>query len=434
MKRQTDVREGEGTRLDRRGFVTRAAAGLAAIGMAGFAARRADAAENRPAAPPQASLPAMDKNGPAAGNATGNLTARKLGKTGVTLPVVGMGVMNSGNPDLVRRALESGIRHLDTAFAYGDGANETMIGKVVSDMKNRDRVVIATKEMVPFMRNGLTQTSGRDAMIRRVEESLGRLRSDYVDIVYVHDVSSVDDVRHEGLMEGLRSLKKAGKIRFAGFSTHSNMAACIDAAAADGFYDVILTSYNYALSDDSVLESVLKSAAAKGVGLIAMKTQCTQYWYRGMVPNDRQRFYDGNMMHQAVLKWVLRHPFITTAVPGITTFQQLDEDLASGRNLEYSEEEKKFLQDRNVKLSLGVCVQCGACSTACPAGVDVPALMRTHLYASCYSNFGQARRTLDAIPAGAGLSACRSCGACSAACSRGVPAAERIGDLKTLLG
>jgi uncharacterized protein len=425
MMKPNDLREGAGTRMDRRGFVARAAAGLAALGLAG-AARRSDAADARPetpAAPPD----------PAA-SAAGGLSTRKLGKTGLTLPVVSMGVMNSGNPDLVRRAIDSGIRHLDTAFAYGDGANESMIGRLVADMKARDRVVIATKEMVPFMRNGLNRTAARDAMVRRVEDSLRRLRTDVVDIVYVHDVSTVEDVRNEGLMEGLRTLKASGKIRFAGFSTHSNMAACVDAGASDGFYDVILVAYNYALSDDAVLESVLRSAAARGVGLIAMKTQCAQYWYRGMVPGDRQKFYDGNVMHRAVLKWALRRPFITTAVPGITTFQQLDEDLAVARNLEFTAEERKFMEDRNVKLSLGVCVQCGACAKACPTGVDVPALMRTHMYASCYANFEQARRALDAVAAGAGPSACRSCGACTAACGRGVPAAERVGDLRTLFG
>ncbi len=432
MKRRSEERKAEENPMDRRGFFARAAAGLAGLGLAGLAGRPQNAAGGLSVPPLQTDVP-RNAGGPAAANAAGSLVTRKLGKTGVTLPVFSMGVMNSSNPDLVRRALESGVRHLDTAFAYGNGANETMIGRVVADMKMREQVVIATKELVPFMRNNLSGNAGRDAMIRRVEESLNRLRSHYVDIVYVHDVSTVEDVRNDGLMEGLRSLKEKGKIRFAGFSTHSNMAACIDAAATDGFYDVILTSYNYAMSDDVVLDAVLRNAAAKGIGLVAMKTQCAQYWYQGMEPESRRKYYEGKMMHRAVLKWVLRHPFIATAVPGVSTFQQLDEDLAAARDLDYTAEERKFLQDRNVRLSLGACVQCGACSAACPAGVDVPALMRTHLYVSCYANFGQARRTLDAIPPGAGLAACRACGACSAACPKRVPAANRIEDLKTLL-
>ncbi len=433
MKRRSQERKAEGNSMDRRGFVARAAAGLAGLGLAGLAGRPQNAAGGVSVPPLQADVPRAPGVSPAA-NAAGSLVTRKLGKTGVMLPVVSMGVMNSSNPDLVRRALENGVRHLDTAFAYGDGANESMIGRVVADMKMRDQVVIATKELVPFMRGGLSGNAARDAMVRRVEESLARLRSDYVDIVYVHDVSTVEDVRNDGLMAGLRSLKEKGKIRLAGFSTHSNMAACVDAATADGFYDVILTSFNYAMSDDAVLETVLRNAAAKGVGLIAMKTQCAQYWYQDMETESRRKYYEGRMMHKAVLKWVLRHPFIATAVPGVSTFQQLDEDLAVARDLEYTAEERKFLQDRNVRLSLGACVQCGACSAACPAGVDVPALMRTHLYASRYANFGQARRTLDAIRPAAGLAACRSCGACSAACPKRVPAAERIGELKTLLG
>ena len=134
-----------------------------------------------------------------------------------------MGVMNARNPDLVRRALELGIRHLDTAFVYGDGQNESMVGKVVADMKLRDKVVIATKEMVSFQRRGLSGAKAADALIKMVEASLKRLQSDYVDIVYIHDVTTPEDAVHPGFLEGMRKLKEQGKIRFAGlFDAHEH--------------------------------------------------------------------------------------------------------------------------------------------------------------------------------------------------------------------
>ncbi len=99
-------------------------------------------------------------------------------------------------------------------------------------------------------------------------------------------------------------------------------------------------------------------------------------------------------MNTALLKWVLRHPFITTAVPGFQTFQELEEDLSVAYNLDYTAEEKKFLEDRNVKLALGgVCAQCYACTADCPRGVDIPLLMRAHMYAACYANFHESRTT-----------------------------------------
>jgi aryl-alcohol dehydrogenase-like predicted oxidoreductase len=369
----------------------------------------------------------------AAQTAEKRMITRPLGNTGVKLPVVSMGVMNAYNPDLVRKALEKGIRHLDTAFVYGDGQNETIVGNVVAEMKMRDQVVIATKEMVPFQRQGLSADKVRETLTKMVEASLKRLKSDYVDIVYIHDVSSVEDVNLPGLREAFQGLKQQGKVKFAGFSTHANMAMCIDAAAKAGFYDVILTSFNYALSDDPVLSTVMKEASAKGIGLIAMKTQCSQYWYKEFLSKSQQKFFDGNLVHKAMLKWAVRHPFVTTAVPGFTNFQQLDEDVSVAYDLAFTEEEAKFLKDRNVKISLNYCIQCGKCSGVCPARTIVPYLMRTHMYMACYGNLDQARRTLDGIPKSYGLKRCRSCEDCQVVCARNVPVAKRIKELKMLL-
>jgi len=407
--------------LNRREFFSKTAAGAAGIGLAGLW----DGVTGGVKAEPQTKTAAPAK---------GAMIVRTLGKTGITLPVVSMGVMNANNPDLVRGALERGIRHLDSAFVYGDGQNESMVGKVVADMKLRDKVVIATKEMVSFQRRGLSGAKAADALIKMVEASLKRLQSDYVDIVYIHDITCPVDAVHPGFQEGMRKLKEQGKIRLAGFSTHGNMAACIDAAVKDGSADVILTSFNYALSYDAVLLNSLKNAAAKGIGLVAMKTQCSQDWYRNALPQDQQKFYGGNIVHKAVLKWVLQHPFITTAVPGFTTFQQLDEDVSVAYDMAYTPEESLYLKDKNVQMTLNTCIQCGRCADTCPQGADVPALMRTHMYLACYRNFSQAKLTLDQMPRSGGLARCAACGECSATCVRDLPVGGRIGELKTLLG
>jgi len=406
--------------MNRREFFSKTAAGAAGIGMAGLWGGGALQAKTDPRAAE-------------ADSAKAGFITRKLGKTGITLPVVSMGVMNSNNPELVRAALERGIRHLDTAFVYGDGQNESMIGRVVADMKLRGKVVIATKEMVAFQRRGLSGAKAAKALIGMAEASLKRLRSETLDILYIHDVVNPEDAVHPGFLEGMRKLKEQGKIRFSGFSTHMNMAACIDAAAREGSADVILTAFNFALSEDAALLASLKNAAAKGIGLVAMKTQCSQDWYRDQLPRDQQKFYGGDIVHRAVLKWVLRHPFITTAVPGFTTFQELDEDLSVASNLAYAPEESKYLKDRNVRLTLNTCIQCGRCSGTCPGGADVPALMRTHMYVTCYGNLRQARQTLDSIPAARGIGRCAACGKCTAACVRGLPVAGRVGELRTLL-
>ena len=101
-------------------------------------------------------------------------------------------------------------------------------------------------------------------------------------------------------------------------------------------------------------------------------------------------------------------------------------------DLEYTEDEKRFLADNEMMMGLGFCRQCRACVASCPHGVEVPELMRTHMYAAQYSNFRQARVTLDEIPAGRSIAACKGCDTCSAKCAHHVDIAYRIENLKLM--
>ncbi len=362
---------------------------------------------------------------------------RTLGKTGLRAPIVGMGVMNADNPELLRRAFDLGVRHFDTAAYYERGRNEEMVGGVIKEVGGRKETIIATKIYVPHPQRVMTDAQAKDLYLETAEASLKRLRTDYIDILYSHSVKEIDWLNKAGILEALQILKRQGKARFVGFSVHENMASLIDQAAQSGHYDVILTAFNYALAEDQGLFRALRAASDKGIGLVAMKTQCQQGWYRDAVESaDKaayQRYYAGALMNTALLKWVLRHPFIAWAIPGYTSFQQLDEDFAVASDLEFNAEEKIFLEDRRIKLAmLAVCRSCRQCLGRCPKGVDVAALMRVHMYAASYHNFVQARQVLAEIPDRRSLPACRSCGECRVVCSGRVLIARRIGELKTI--
>jgi len=406
-------------RLNRREFFSKTLAGL---GSASFLLTGRKASAGAHAGGPAAS--------PAGSPA---IIHRPLGKTGIRLPVVNMGVMNADNPDLVRRSFELGVRHFDTAESYARGRNEEMVGTVIQELKARDRVVIATKISIGGVRRAASAPAEiKSVFLNRFEGCLKRLKTDYVDVLYLHNVQSVEDIRDPGFTAALAQLKKEKKARFVGFSVHGNMTELLNEAARGGFYDVLLVAYNYAMAEDAELEMALRGAAGRGIGLIAMKTQCAQYWYRDdYVPKEKQGLYSG--VHQtAVLKWALRNDYISCAVPGYTTFAQMEEDFSVARDLDLTPDEKKFLESRSVRLALAYCVQCRKCLKTCPAAVDVPSLMRAHLYASIYGNHAQARDTLESVPGGIGLSACGSCPECSVRCARNIQVGRRIGELKTL--
>jgi len=407
----------EKNNFSRREFLSRAVSGMASIGFLGVSGRVLTSSG-------QKKLTQDPKK---------KIIYRTLGKTGIRLPIVNMGVMNSLDSELVKKSYEIGVRHFDTAAWYMRGRNEEMLGNAIKELNVRDKVIIGTKIYIPHQQREMSPEKAKEAYLKIVEESLKRLQTDYVDILYSHNVDSISWLNNPGIIEALLLLKKQGKARFIGFTTHKNMAECINEAVRTNFYEVILTVFNYALGDNKNLINALRNAASKGIGLMAMKTQCSQYWYRANVPKAKISYYEGKILHTAVLKWALQNDFITTAVPGYTTFEQMEEDFSVAYDLEYTEEEKKFLEDRKVKLAMkGYCQQCSRCLPSCPNGVDIPALMRTHMYAACYANFYQARDTLDEIPKGKGLDECASCSKCLARCVSQVDITTRIDELKMI--
>jgi predicted aldo/keto reductase-like oxidoreductase len=409
----------KGNGISRRRFFSRTVSGMAAAGLLGGPGKELLSTPQKPES---------QNTGRKA------ILTRKLGNTGIVIPIVNMGVMNAFIPELVKRSYEIGVRYFDTAAYYQRGNNEIMVGRVIKELGVRDQVIIGTKVYIPHEQRGMPPGDAKAFFLKTAEESLKRLQTDYIDIFYIHNVQDIGYLNNPGIMEAMQILKDQKKIRFTGFTTHINMTECLNDAVRSGFYEVICTVYNYALSDETGLIEAMKKVASMGIGLIAMKTQCSQYWYRENVPGEKQKYYEGSILHTAVLKWVLRHDFITSAIPGYTTFDQMDEDFSVAYGLEYTPEEKKFLEDRQVKLAMSICRQCSRCVPSCPAGVHIPTLMRTHMYAACYGNFYEARDALDSIPRGKGLDACRLCTDCTAACVNRINIAGRIKELRLLCG
>ncbi len=251
------------------------------------------------------------------------IITRRLGRTGIELPIVSMGVMRADNPALVRAALESGMRHLDTAHGYQRGNNETMLGEVLKDYP-RDSFVLSTK--VP--------PDEKDAFLEKLDLSLKRLQMEYVDILYVHGLTVEGDVLSPSTLDALTAARKSGRARHVGVSTHRNEPEVIRAAVRSGVYEVVLTSVNFKQDHYPEVKKAIAEATAAGVGIIAMKTMAGAF-------HDKERTQPINC--KAALKWVLQDLNVTTAIPGITTFDQLTENAAVNYDLAMTEEEKSSL-------------------------------------------------------------------------------------------
>jgi predicted aldo/keto reductase-like oxidoreductase len=367
-----------------------------------------------------------DEKKPEAGKKE-KLPTRTLGRTGLELPVVNMGVMNAESPALVKAALDSGMLLLDTAHYYQRGRNEEMVGEVVKDIP-RESFYVATKGRPSAVDRAAMQDADQvpdettESFVEKLDLSLKRLGLDYVDILYQHSAKSAKDAKIEPIVMAMEKLKKDGKIRFIGISTHRNEPEVIRAAIEMKIYDVIEVAYNFRQRHRKEVGLAIAEAAKAGIGIVAMKTQAGVYWDR-----DRTKKID----MKAALKWVLQDKNVHTAIPGFTTFDQLEEDLAVMADLELSPKEKEALDLGEVLGMPGLyCPGCGECRAGCARGLDIPSIMRSYMYAYGYRNLGASRAALAACMPDAGP--CDGCTICGVKCPQGFDVREKIADIARL--
>jgi len=326
---------------------------------------------------------------------TPNLEYRTLGKTGLKVTAVSMGVMNCSDPAVLLRAFDLGINFYDTADCYMHGHNEEMVGKAFEG--KRQKVFIQTK----------VHAHDEKKMRASVERSLRRLKTDYIDVLVWHGHSSPKEVSDPTLFEFMSTMKKEGKVRFTGFSAHKRMASLLREATKSNLHDVALVSYNFTHSKD--LKEAVASAAKSGIGIVAMKTQAGGY---------KKEKMGGLNPHQAALKYVLMDQNVSAAVPGVTTIEQIEECAAvmgtsfSKKNLNELKQYQSYLQGR-------ICTMCGGCIGECPQGVSRHDLLRIVMYHDGYENDSLVRESLQTITT-QDIQRCSECPSCSVICSRGL--------------
>jgi len=347
---------------------------------------------------------------------------RTLGKTGIKLPIVSMGTYDATS--VTNLALDAGIVHIDTSADYNEGNDERMFGKVFKN-RPRDSFVIGTSigmwqfRQAEQIKNAISVEKLRDY----IEGSLERLDLDVIDIYYLGGIQHKEIAEHEPYLEVLTEYKKAGKLRFLGVTTHANEPEIIRTATDSGIYDVVLTAYNFRKTNREEIKKAVAYAAAKGMGIVAMKTQAGVYW------DGREKKKMINM--KAALKWALQDENIHTAIPSFKNSDQLYEALSVMEDLALTPQEKADLNINQGDSSTGLfCSQCEKCIPQCPANLDIPTLMRSYMYAFGYNNPAKARKTLDTIDLA--YVPCTDCDSCRVICASGFDIKRKVTDIERL--
>ncbi|MBT4500142.1 MAG: twin-arginine translocation signal domain-containing protein [Gemmatimonadetes bacterium] len=346
----------------------------------------------------------------AAKTAKAAMPTKILGKTGERVTALGFGSALNVTPPLLNIALAEGITYIDTAQGYGNGNSEKNIGAILDQNGRRKDCFIVTK-------SGDHSVEGFASSLEN--DSLPRLRTDYVDLYYLHNLGDPDRLDDE-MKQTAESLKKRKKIRFFGFSSHhDNMVPTLNKAAEVGFVDAIMFKYNFRDYDNAELNKAMDKCAKAGIGLIAMKTQGGAVSFQDRVDPFTEKGFN---KHQACLKAVWADDRIHCIVSAMKNLSQLKENAEAARRPSMGLLERQLLDEYAAETSH---LYCRGCAHNCEGCVNAPLqiadTLRYRMYHENYGDREEARRLFSELPTRARAIAGVDFTAAEAACPHNLP-------------
>lgn len=335
-----------------------------------------------------------------------------LGQTGLKVPDVSCGAISFFEPNVIRYAYELGVTYFDTAEGYLRTKSESFIGEALKDV--RGKVTITTK-------HGYSARTPikREDIIKRVEASLKRLQSDYVDVAMIHGMSDLSFLENEELQAAYAQLKKDGKIRFTGFSTH-NAKLTLKQALDNDFAQVILFIYNH--MEGQEIEPLIEQARRKGIGMVAMKI-----FAGGKHGNLKSLIGQEVSYPQAAIRWVMSNPNVDCCIPTMSSYSHVEEYVeTSGKPLNRTD--LKMIAEYQRHTTDQYCrVSCDQCLSSCPYNVAINDVLRYGMYFEDYGMEKEAMRYYGNLASNKKPLDCANCtGYCEKACPYGLKVHDKL--------
>ena len=376
---------------------------------------------------------------------------RKMKKADPELSILGFGAMRlpvlaDGHVDepeavrMIRYAIDHGVNYVDTAYPYHNGESETVVGKALEG-GYRERVNLATK-----LPSWLVKSRGD--MDRYLDEQLKKLQTDRIDFYLVHGLIQPfwETLSSLGVLEFLDDAIADGRIRYAGFSFHDTTRLFKEIVKA---YDWTFAQIQYNFMDEDYQAGTkgLRYAAKKGLGIVVMEPirggllardvpGITEIWQRAPIQRTPAEW---------ALRWVWNHPEVTVVLSGMSTFEQVVQ------NVSYAENGLPGSLDRNELAVYGrvrkefrkrIAIPCTGCKYCCPCphGVSIPECFELYNQAYMYDAKESVTQTytaflggfFDGVPAYA--SCCQDCGECEEKCPQGLPIRENLRKVSEFFG
>ena len=357
---------------------------------------------------------------------------KKLGSTGVDIPIILMGCCQKLDPQYdkrLHRAYKLGVDYLDTAQMYADGQSHKTIAPFIKQIGDRKKLFIASKV---FMSKAEASPEG---FKRELDSSLAELETDYLDLFYLH-------MAHDPLyvsppyLKMAEELKKAGKIRFFGITVHDGTVPQMlneAAKAGSGAIDAVMFRYNFRQYGDKELNTAIDACKQAGLGLVAMKTLAA-------IPDDAEEIVpfksDTFNLVQAKLKSVWADQRIDAVASQMMNVQQVIENTAAAMT-ETQLTMSEFHQ-LNQLAARTAHLYCTGCQQHCENRVEGPLrIADTMRYLMYYQSYpGQqeeAKRLYARLRPEERDFEQLDLGEAARACPQGIDIARRLGDAKRML-
>lgn len=349
------------------------------------------------------------------------LERRRLGRTGLMVSVLGFGGAPIGDPmprktreeaeRTVRHAYERGVTYFDTARSYNN--SEETIGAALSSV--RDECVLATKVGDRTRRGALVQ----------LRQSLRKLRTDRIDVVQLHGVGSVEDVRKatgsDGALEALKEAQSRGVVDHIGLTGHHPHV--LVEAIRTGLFETVQVPIN--VITRQALESLLPTAEELDVGVVVMKPFGGQPYFTGSPEFRTLLGLDAETVARRGLAFLLRRK-VSTITPGFNTVAEVDAAVNAVRGFSprgaeetfafWDEEAGRYCRDGG---TLYTCEQC----MPCPEQVNISAILRFDRYHG-YGAKDWAREAYRRLSTK--VEDCSECRECEKRCPYGLPIVELL--------
>lgn len=334
--------------------------------------------------------------------------------------------------ELLRYAIDNGVNYIDTAYPYHKKTSEYVVGKALKD-GYREKTKLATKLPV-----WLTKTY--EDFDRYLNEQLEKLQTDYVDFYLLHalDKEEWHKAKDLGVLDFLDKALSDGRIKHAGFSFHDDIDTFKEIVDS---YDWTFCQIQYNYMDENFQAGTegLEYAAAKGLAVVIMEPLRGGKLAQEPPIEVKEIFNRARVKRTPAdwgLSWVLNHPEVKVVLSGMTTMEQLVENLKTADKTlpnSLSKEDLNIVEDVKIKyneLTIISCTGCGYCMP-CPSGVSIPKIFSIYNNAHIYKDIEKYKKQYnEIIPVKRRASNCIECGKCETLCPQHLNIRKYLKEIK----